>query len=167
MIFSARNIGVHVLGESRRALGVIDVEPQMIRVEVIALENRSRMGAKWLVYDRFNPVRWNDGLLRKPPDIFGGHKLLCDDDDSAARLRLLFIFPTSAMNLRVALVVCNLDMNEGDIRVQRFQEEVLFARKRTLHALNIFCGRSGLQPFQNFGSQQGLDGNERKTQGAG
>src|SRR3989442_14543681 len=73
MIFSARNIGVHVLGESRRALGVIDVEPQMIRVEVIALENRSRMGAKGLVYDRFNPVGWNDGLLREPPDIFGRH----------------------------------------------------------------------------------------------
>src|SRR5262245_17017055 len=119
VILGTRNIRFHVIREGLCALGVIDVEPQMIRVKVIALENRCRMGAKRLVNDGFNTVGRNDGLLRIPLDILGRYKLLCDDDDSTSRFCLFFIFPTSAMNLGVSLVVCNLDMHERDVRIER------------------------------------------------
>ena len=167
MILRARNIGFHVLRESLGTLRMIDVELQMVRVEVIVLENCGWMGPIGLVHNRFNPVTGNDGLLRVPLNVFSGDQLFGDDDDSLTRLGLLFIFPASAMNLGVPLVVSNLDMNEGNIGVQRSQEQVLFTRKRTLHALHIFCSRSILQPFQNFGGQQGFDGDERKSQGPG
>src|SRR6266849_2106851 len=109
----------------------------MVRVEVIAFENRCGLGAKWLMYDGFNPVSWNDGLLRKPLNVFCGYELLRDHNAPAPRLGLLFIFPARAMNLGVPLVVCNLDMNKGNIGIQRSQEQILFTRKRTLHALHI------------------------------
>src|SRR6267143_6457495 len=114
----------------------------MIGVEVIALEDSCRMGAKRLVYDSFNAVSRNDGLLRKALDIFGRYKLLGDDDDPAARLRLFLVFPASTMNLGVPIVVRYLHVDERHIGIQRPQEQVLFARERTLHALHIFGRRS-------------------------
>src|SRR5262245_45774271 len=119
VILRTRNISLHVFRESLCPLGMIDVEPQMIRVKVIALENRRRMGTKRLVNDGFNAVGWNDGLLRISLDIFGGYKLLCDDDDSTSRFCLFFIFPASTMNLGVSLAVCNLDVDEGNVRSER------------------------------------------------
>src|SRR5262245_41757140 len=166
MILSPQNIRVQILGKALDALGVIDIKLQVIAVKVIALENGCRMRAERLVYDSFNAVSWNDRRLRVPLDVLGGYKLLGDDDDSVTRFRLFLIFPSGAMDLRISFRVGNLYMNEGDIGIERPQENILFACKRTLHALYILGRRSCLESLQHFGGKQRFDRNERKTQGA-
>src|SRR5215831_917739 len=90
MILGFQNVRFHVLRKALDAFGMIDVELQVIRIEVITLEDSGRMGPKGLVYDRFNAVGWNDGLLRVSLDVLGGNKFFRDHDDSPARLRLFF-----------------------------------------------------------------------------
>src|SRR5262245_12279466 len=160
MILSPQNIRVQIFGKALDALGVIDIKLQVIAVEVIALENGRRMGAERLVYDSFNAVSRNDRLFRVSLDVLGGYKLLGDHDDSLACFRLFLIFPAGAMNLRISLRVGNLYVNEGDIGIERPQENILFGCKWTLHALYILGRRSCLEALQHFGGQQRFNRNE-------
>ena len=120
MIFRSQNVRIHVLRKALDAFRVIDVKLQMFRVVVIALKNSGGMSAKRLVDDGFNSMRGNDGLFRVSLDVFRGNKFFRDDNHSLAGFRLLFIFPTGTMNLRIALMIGDLHMNERNIGIEGF-----------------------------------------------
>src|SRR6266581_3396156 len=122
----------------------------MFRVVVVALKNGSGMSAKRLVYDGLNTMRGNDGLFRVSLDVFRGNEFFRDDHHSLAGFRLLLIFPTGTMDLRIALVVGNLYVNERHVGIERFQEEIFFARKRAVHALHILRRRSRFEALEYF-----------------
>src|SRR5262249_19498851 len=160
MILGSQNVRVQILGKALDALGLIDVKLQVVCVEVIVLENGSRMGAERLMDDGFNAVSGNDRLLREPLDVLGTYKLLGDHDDSLTRFCLFLILPSGAMDLRISLRVGNLYMNEGDIGIERPQEKILFACKWTHHVLYILGRRSCLESLQHFAEHQRFNRNE-------
>ena len=88
----------------------------MFGVIVVTAKDRRRMCAKGLVNDGLNAMPWNYRLLRIPLDVFGGDDLFRNDDNPAARLPLLFVLPGRSADLAIALTICDLHVNEGDIR---------------------------------------------------
>src|SRR5205809_7429982 len=112
MILSSQDVFIHILGEALDGFGVVDVELQVIRIVVIAFKHGGRMGSIRLVDDGFDTVRGNDGLFGMSPNVFGGNKLICNQDNAAACLRTFLVFPSSAMNLRVSVAVGNRDVHK-------------------------------------------------------
>src|SRR5436190_16487874 len=112
VILGSPNVGIHVFGKTLDRFGMVDIKLQVIRIVVITLKHSGRMGAIRLVDDCFNPVRGNDRLFGISLDVFGRNKLLGNDDYTAACLRLFFILPAGAMNLRISIAVGDLDVDE-------------------------------------------------------
>src|SRR6516225_12424596 len=138
----------------------------MIGIVVIAYEDTCRVPTEGLMNHRLDAMAGNYRALGRALNKLGRHQFLCDHDESLTGLSLLFVFPTRAVNPTVASVVRHLNLDDGDIRVEGPQKNILFPGARTGAPAEIIGGFR-LEPLHHFGSEQRLDGYEGDAECAG
>src|SRR5262249_23213033 len=120
-----------------------------------------RSTSKWQLDNRIDGKEGNFGLIGSAPDLIVGYNSLGREDDLVGGESEIDVHELQAVDLRVAVGIAALHMDQGDIRVEGRYEKDFLPGKRAIH-LDRF------RPLLKYvRAEHGSDRHERNAHCAG